>query len=258
MRLRVLVLVVTTACGRVAFDAARDAAPDDGGPDADAPMMTIDAPPSLCGTAGGLVCDGFEGTVLDPRWQLDLEQGTVALSTVRAYRGGSSIRAQTDPITTMTTYPRALLLAYDGLPITGTLHARVFVYLPTPASTMFDQLFNFADGSGQGVSMGIRDGVVVNNDYSSTQYRESATAFPLNRWTCLQMEIPADTTGTIRIFIDGTELADAAIATGATPHPRPTHLYLGIDWPSIVTSLPPSEAWFDELLFDSSPITCAQ
>lgn len=251
VRFRVLVLVAATGCGRVAFDGAPDGSTD-------GPMMTTDAPPSLCAIGVGLVCDGFEGAAFDPRWQLDVEQGTVTVSTARAYRGGRSLHAQTDAITTMTTFPRASLLSYDALPFTGTLYARVYMYVPAPASTNFLQLLNFADAAGDGVSIGMRNGVVVNNDYSTTQYRESATAFPVDRWACLQMTIPSDTTGTIRIGVDGVDLADAAISTGATMHPRPSHVYLGIDWPDTYTSLPPSEAWFDELLFDSAPITCAQ
>jgi hypothetical protein len=262
VRLSVGVLVVTTACGRVAFDhTTRDAGDGPGtdgpGADADAPMM-IDAPPSLCGTAGGLVCDGFEGTTLDPQWQISTRQGTVGLSTVKAYRGGSSLHSRTNQITMMITDPGAVVRRFDGLPITGVVYARVFVYFVAPPSMTFVQFMNFADGSGQGVSAGTRDGNVVNNDYSSTQFLESATAFPFDRWACVQMTIPSDTTGTIRIAIDGAEIPDVAIATGATPHPQPTHVYIGLDWPNTYTSLAPTEAWFDELLIDSSPITCAQ
>lgn len=255
MRLLIGVLVVTTACGRVAFDRTPDAAPGDG---TDAPMMTTDAPPSLCAGLGAtLVCDGFEGTSIDPRWQLDVEQGQVTLSTVRAYRGGSSLHSHTDQITTMTDAPRASLISYQGLPVTGVVYARVFVYFPAPVVLNFVQFLNFADAGGQGVSYGSRNLKVVDNDYSSTTFRESATAFPFDRWACLQMSIPSDTTGTIRLYVDGIEITDAAIATGPIAHPRPSHVYLGIDWPNTYTQLSPSEAWFDELLISDAPISCA-
>lgn len=249
--------MVVAACGRVGFDPSIDAlvVPAD-----EAGDISVDAanPPSLCGVGAGRVCDGFEGAAFHPRWMYDLEQGTATLVTTKAYRGASSLFVQTDMITTPTLYPRASLLTYDGLPLTGAVYVRVYIFLPTPAIMNFDQFVNFANGGGQGVSMGIRNGKVVNNDYSAVQFRESATDFPLDRWACLQMTIPSDTTGTIRVYVDGVEITDAAIPTGATPHPRPSHLYLGIDWPSMYSSLPPSEAWFDELLIDSAPITCAQ
>ncbi len=247
--------MVVAACGRVGFAPSVDGASAGDGP-AD---ISVEAnTPSLCGAGVGRVCDGFEGSALDARWQFDNEQGTATIVTTKAYRGTSSLYVQTDQITTPTLYPRALVQSYDGLPVTGTVHVRVFIFLPTPAAMNFDQLVNFSDGSGQGVSLGIRNGKVVNNDYSSVQFRESSINFPINRWACLQMTIPSDTTGTIRVYVDGAEIPDAAIATGATPHPRPTHLYLGIDWPNMYSSLPPSEAWFDELLIDSAPTTCAQ
>ena len=50
-------------------------------------------------------------------------------------------------------------------------------------------------------------------------------------------------------------LPAAEIPTGAAPHPAPSHVYLGIDWPNTYTTLPPSEAWFDEILFDKAGTT---
>jgi hypothetical protein len=246
------------ACGRVSFDPTSDGGSGDGPIDAriDAAPMLIDAPASVCG--GQRVCDGFEGGALNARWNLDVSRGSVAIDPSRSYRGASSLYVQTDQITTSTIYPRASVQSYDGLPVTGTVYVRVFIYLPTPLMNTFDQFVNFSNAGGQGVSMGTRNGKVVNNDYSASVFNESATAFPFDRWACLQMTIPSDTAGTLRVFVDGTEVSDVAISTGPPPHPRPTHLYLGIDWPNTYTSLPPSEAWFDELLIDDAPLTCAQ
>jgi hypothetical protein len=252
-------LAVVAACGRVGFTPSIDGASSgDVATEGVADVSTDANPPSLCGGGVGRVCDGFEGPGLDPRWMLDVDQGSATIVTTKAYRGTSSLFVQTDQITTPTQFPRASVRSYDGLPVTGTVYVRVFIFLPTPAMMTFDQFVNFSNASGQGVSMGIRNGKIVNNDYSATQFRESATAFPLDRWACLQMTIPSDTTGTIREYIDGVEITDAAIATGGTPHPRPTHLYLGIDWPNMYTTLPPSSAWFDELLIDDAPLTCTK
>ncbi len=245
-------LVAVTACGRLEFDPTGDASVSDGATDA-----TIDAlvastcPPTV------RVCDGFENAALDPRWLFDNEQGTATVNTMRAYRGTSSLYVQTDEITTPTLYPRASLQTYDGLPFSGTIDLRVFVYLTAPTVPNFVQLINFANGAGVGMSMGVRNGKVVNNDYTDMNYAESTTVFPTDRWVCVEFKVPSNTTDSVRIFLDGVEVLDAAL-TKATPQPQPTHVYVGLDWPNMYTNLPPSTAWFDELIIDDISTSCAQ
>jgi len=213
---------------------------------------------STCGTAGVLACDGFEGSI-DPMWTLDTSAGTITVDTARAYRGTSSAHVHINQITSATTNPRAELLGPAGLPITGTLYFRVWMYVASPldSTAYLNQMLNASDVPGNGISMGSRHGVVTNNDYTGGGYAESATAFPLDRWTCLQFQMPSGTQGTSRVFVDGTEVTDIALATPGT-QPVPTHVYIGLEWVGNPSSMPAADAWVDEVIVDSQPTTCAQ
>ncbi len=244
-------LVLAAACGRLGFDPTGDGGASDG--------MTDAFVVSLCpgDGSGARVCDGFESPSLASRWLYDTEQGTATASTVRAYRGNSSLYTQTDQITKPTLYPRASLQTYDGLPVIGSINLRVFVYLTAPTVSNFVQLINFANEAGVGISMGVRNGKVVNNDYTDMIYAESTTVFPTDRWVCVVFKVPSDTTDTVRIYLDDIEVTDVALMK-ITAQPPPTHLYLGLDWPNMYTNLPPSSAWFDELIIDDVSTNCAQ
>jgi hypothetical protein len=251
-------LVVLGACGRFGFGASGDAAHGDAATDADASTDASTDAPAVTDCAGTLVCDPFD--TIGPAWTVDTQSGTVTVDTTRAYRGTSSVHLHIDQVTTSTTNPRALLdTSPAALPITGTIYTRAWMYFATPMPTSpFAQLINFANLAGQGLSMGERNGAVTNNDYTTGGYMESATvALPLGRWTCLQFEAPSGTTSTIRIFVDGAEVTDVALAISMA-QPAPDHAYLGIEWVGTVTSQPAYDAWMDEVIISASPTTCAQ
>jgi hypothetical protein len=245
-------LAMLGGCGRMGFDRTEGGATDG--------ATTTDAPPSLCAQSTALICDGFDdsGSSLHPRWELDNDHGRAVIDGSRAYRGTSSLSATTEPITMPVLYPRGSVLTYDGMPLVGTIYLRVFVYLPALPSASFLQLVNFSNTAGVGISMGTRNGYVTNNDYTSMLYAESTTVrFPTDRWTCLQFEMPSGTSGASRIAIDGVDVADVTL-TKAAVQPAPDHVYIGVDWPDPYTNLGPSSAWFDELIVDDAPTTCAQ
>lgn len=134
----------------------------------------------------------------------------------------------------------------------------MFVYLPAPASPNFIQMINFANDVGLGMSTGVRNGMVVNNDYTEGNFVESTTvAFPTDRWVCVEYKVPSNTTDSLRVVLDGVEVTDVVLTKSAV-QPQPTHVYVGVNWPNMYTSLPPSSAWFDELLIDDVSTSCAQ
>jgi hypothetical protein len=249
-------LAVLGGCGRVAFDARGDAMDansgggDSGGGDAGAPVSC---------TAGMLICDSFEQGLATIGWNRGSLNGAIEADTTRAYRGTTSIHVHTNPIAGTSTNPRAIMYSGQGLPITGTLHARAWIYVQGPhAPGEFDQLINFADIGGDGISLGTRNGVIAANDYTDIAYAESATAqLPIDRWACMQLSIPSGTTGTTRVYLDGTEVTDVALPK-AIVQPEPTRIELGVQWVGTVSSWPATDVWFDELIIDDQPITCAQ
>lgn len=248
-------LVVAGACGRAGFDPTGDGGAIDGPRDAGSDSTTV---ASLCGPTGLRLCDGFEAPAFDGRWLFDNVAGSTTRTMGRSYRGDGSLYLQTDEITTLTSFPRATLLTYDALPFVGTIHVRAFVYLIAPISSNFLQLLNFANDVGRGMSVGVRNGFVVNNDYTEGNFVQSTTVvFPTDRWVCVEYEVPSDTTENLRIYLDGVEVTDVVLPK-PTPQPQQTHIYVGLSWPNMHSSLPPSSAWFDELVIDDAPIGCAR
>jgi hypothetical protein len=256
-RLRLLVLLVA-GCGRLQFESHGTG--DAGSADARRADAAADGVlATTCGTFTSQECDGFEGSSVDPKWTLDTANGSITIDTTRAYRGSSSVHLHIDP-TTGSSNPRATLYGVGGLQpaITGRIYFRVWMWIATPLTpTIFNQMINAANTAGQGISMGSRNGVLANNNYTDTTYAESATALPFDRWTCLQFEMPSNTTGDIRMFVDGTELTDATL-TKTTAQPAPSHVFMGLEWVGSPTGYPAADAWMDEMVIDTSPTTCAQ
>ena len=254
-------LIVLASCGRIGFDDVGARGDGDldmlGGDTADSPS----AGPSKCSQITVAMCDGFESG-LDPRWTTDLSAGVALPDMTRAYRGNVSMHFHTDPVNAGTT-PFATLRTNQGLggAITGTAYARAWVYYPTGHPTnVFDQAVNFVDNGGSGISLGWRNGFVRSNDYKYQQSAISATApLPLDRWVCVQLQVPSAIEGTTRLFVDGVEATDVVLTTPVgMPQPAADHIYFGIDWITNTVAMPATDAWFDELIIDSAPTTCAQ
>src|SRR5579863_1890109 len=163
---------MVAACGRVGFDAARtgdgSVSRDSGGGGGggDAPLSTA---------CTGFICDDFEGATLDPRWNIATSFGTGELDTTRAHSGVQSVHLTTNAIASSTTDAYALLHTEMNLPLTGRLYSRVWVYLQSPMpTTPIDQIVDFSNFAGQGISACARDGNYVDNDYTTLQFAEAA------------------------------------------------------------------------------------
>jgi hypothetical protein len=258
--------VVLCGCGRFGFGSGTGSGSDDAAPPGDItrPMDAIDAPadvpdaPSLLSCTGTFVCDGFDSGTLSTVWMLDTQGGTVTFDTTQSHRGGSSLLMHLDQVTSSTTNPRALIVTYQGLPITGTIYTRAWFRFSSPMPTSpFAQIINYANTAGMGLSVGEASGKVTNNEYTTGGYMQSATPLPLNTWTCLQFEAPSGISSTVRVRVDGTELTDIALPS-ASPQPAPNHLYIGLEWVGTLTSQPAFDVWMDDVIMSTSPTTCAQ
>ena len=80
---------------------------------------------------------------------------------------------------------------------------------------------------------------------------------PLDRWACVQFEIQqqAGATGNIRIRVDGQLLSDLPQTATTT---IAVNVSLGLDFYGNSDAIPVYDAWFDELIIDSNPTTCAE
>jgi hypothetical protein len=252
---RVAALVLIAGCGRFGFDAR--VSTSDGATDTprDTSTDTASDGPAVC---GGLYCDDFESASLDPRWMPDVFHGSAGVDSTRAHSGTQSLLLHTNTIGVSTTNPRATLISYDALPVTGTLYFRAWIYKASPRPTgFFDQTINFADAAGDGISTGAKDGMMANNDYTVPQtYQQSATTMePADAWTCWIFQMPSGTTGPTRVLLGGTEVTDAKIDVTST-QPAPDHLYLGTEWVGSPTSLGASDVWIDDVELATQPIGC--
>lgn len=255
MRGAIVVAGVLAACGRLGFDpeGARtfDGAPSGGdGPTAGGPDAS-----TVC---SGFICDDFESSTLDPRWDISTSMGSGGLDTTRAHSGTQSVHLVVNAITTSSNDVYALLHSEMGLPFTGTIYARAWVYVPSPwPTTPIDQIIDFSTLGGLGISTGTRDGLLVSNDYTSMQFGEGSDALPLDTWFCLQFEMPSGTTGTTDVALDGNSLADLTLTKTST-QPSPQQVYIGTEWAGTVTSAPKTEVWIDDVIVSTGPTTCAQ
>lgn len=252
--MRVLGLALLAACGRIGFASL----PPPSGDAVLADVVTTDSAldgPAVC-TA--LFCDGFEAGI-GASWTIDTASGTAVPSGTQVHGGAKSVGLVTNAITSSTTNPRASLSLTGLLPVTGaTIYARAWFYLQSPFDTTatFAQMINFANSSGTGISIGARHGVITANDYTSGGYMESATkALPLDTWFCLQMEMPNNSTSTVRTFVDGVEVTDIAL-TKSTAQPVSDQFYVGFLWANTITSQAKAQGWIDDVAIDTSPIGC--
>lgn len=250
------------ACGRFGFASHGDAsASGDANRDAngDAPP---DAPPDTGDAASvctATFCDSFD-TGISSAWMSDTYAGSTApaLAPAPVHSGLHSVALVTNAISSSTTNARALLDLYAPLPFASTIvYARAWFYVQSPFDTnaTFVQFINFADASGNGISIGSRHNVLTANDYTGGGYAESATSLPLDTWFCLRMEMPSGSTATVRTYLGPMELTDIALPKSSA-QPAPDHVYIGFEWVGTITSQSQASVWLDDVAIGTSPIPC--
>lgn len=250
-------LLLVMGCGRVAFSPI---AGDGGGTGGDTGGALHDAGPSLCGQSiGTLVCDGFENPTLASHWETFDNVGLGSIDSTRPYRGTRSFHFKTNA-TDGSDEPYAELRTRQGLmsALTGLAHARVWAYLASPWAMTFNQLIAFSDLDGTGISVATNDGHILSNDFTDLSIAETtAQGLPLDQWFCLQFEAPSGMSGTTRVLVDGVEVADVT-QSKTNIQPPFDNMYLGLFWSGNTTPLPTTDMWFDEVILDDAPTSCAQ
>jgi hypothetical protein len=260
-------VVLAAGCGRFGFgdgvaDARSDGQADGPGDGQGGDSGDSGGGGSLCAQSGAMICDGFEQLMFDPRWTLNLTAGSAVLDSTRAFRGSASVHFHTNAVNAGTS-PGALLRTNQGLAgaITGYVHLRAWVYFASPyPAGVYDQVLNVVNASTTGVSIGSRDGFMRSNDYHFLRSAISMTVgFPLDRWACLQLQVPSNVEMPTRVFVDGVEVVDIRLMPpSGFIQPAADHIYVGMDWVTTAVALPATDAWFDELIVDDQPTTCAQ
>jgi hypothetical protein len=213
-------------------------------------------PSTTCGTVGVKLCDPFE--TLGSRWASTTNAGcSVAIDPGRSYRGGTSAHFHCNTLSAAAAETSVTILSMDQLPVSGTLYARVWGYLGAGFPASMNQMINFSNAAGDGMSYSMEQGHPVNDDYTSPKQFSTSTmtTIPTGRWVCFQIQIDQSaSSGAVKLFLDGADVTDVDFTAAATP--SLTQLYLGLDWFNTPASFPASDLWLDELILDDKPVTC--
>ena len=229
------------------------AAPEGGQVDSGPPGPEAGGP-SLCATAGLLFCDGFESGLA--QWGADAVGGHSSPDGAHVFRGKNALHASVDAIPqTGTVYARQ---QHDQL-WPADVFVRVFLY---QASPMPPATYDFVElvGAGPpfpGVELrGQRPDALAATAFVAPNLNwASATALPLDRWACLEMEMDA-TSATFRAWLDDAPVADMT-QTFTTPVPTYGILKVGLAYYQAAAQ-GPTELWIDEVAVDGTRIGCAK
>jgi hypothetical protein len=250
-------LLVTLVLGQSVGDS-------DGSVDLSAQDGSFDAGPSSCPSAGLLFCDGFEAPSLDlSSWSRQL-QGAASIDTdsSRAYRGGQSLHAHVDPVPAggLSEAAAALLPFVELAP---SLYVRVFVFLPSTMPAAGASLLTLTQSMAPFGNLGLfyEQGPHPKlHDFVSpvTASYVSATAFPVDRWVCLEWQIGASPAQT-SLSVDGAPVSDLQGVSYTAPSGNPLHRFeVDLQFFKPPISIQGYDVWYDELAISNNPIGCTQ
>lgn len=239
---RVLVIALLAACGRVNFDNLYDAAAGNG----DGADISMLADCEVHATA--LLCEDFEAGL--GRWPTNV--GTASIVMAPVYAGSGALTGSIQG------YPET---AYIGMTMPAlasltSLHVRARVFVPSGFSAGHINLINLDASASQGVSIYLTlEDVAV---YRSTPQQGSigGPVVARDEWVCVELALGvADTGGTIELRI-----ADQVVASGTGLDTQPTGgisaLKVGIPF-SGASQPGPATVYIDNLVVDVTPIGCA-
>jgi hypothetical protein len=227
------------------LSAASDLAADD----------AADAGTALDATAGCqyALCEDFESGALAARWTQHATKGTVGVDQVRVHGGAYAFHAHTNASTPNNNLSANIAESETFPLLQAGVFLRAFLYLPSPAPASTGILFVVKQG-------GVGDELDVDSPGAPLLFYEfnsnpdvsvtSATAFPTDRWVCLEWQVLS---GESRTFLDGVEVTDLH-RTGLKVLAFDT-LEVGLDFFSSANQ-PAYDLWIDDVAVNGSRIGC--
>jgi len=252
----VFVVLAATACnGIIGLDGYRPCNGDecDAGVDAaDTGAAYAFCAPTVVKSCGGSTldqCTDFESGL---GWTpFNQNTGAVAIDTTTSCRGTKSLHA-TVGNTTASGARGDVYETQTFVSGTKSIWMRAFVYLPS-ASASKTALFLFAADSQGGniVGVGANAGFVQVENNVASHTRVSQTAFPVDRWTCLELELAPNATS---VSLDDVQVTDLSAAEPTSPSASAGIVGAGI----IANGNAPAEVWIDNVAVSAkAPIGCA-
>src|SRR5207237_68065 len=129
-----------------------------------------------------------------------------------------------------------------------------FLYMPSPAPQMASDTLFSASRASTGAELEINSGNLEFYEYGTMpdHSARSATALPLDRWTCVEWSVGG---GMSLTWLDGNELTDIHfVGTATAPF---TDLVIGA-YLFQATNQAATDLWMDDLMIDGAPIGCAR
>jgi hypothetical protein len=257
MRCGVWAAIVAAGCGRFAFDprALGDGSVGDGAGDGSGDGAG-DAAELVC-LGSYDVCDGFEGSTIDPLWMPD---PMITIDTTRAHSGASSAHVHTPAFGVgMDSY--TLLAEEMTLMTASTLWIRSWLWLSAlPAGANGLELVAAqTPGAGGDYLFVFSDQTHVYSQYAGLNDVSPVTV-PTGVWFCAVFKIVRATTptGSLEASGDVPLLVLPNAATDGVPPLQYITIGLGFAGTNVVVPQPALDLWIDDVIIDDAPVTCQQ
>jgi hypothetical protein len=249
-------------CGSASPDLAGGPRPPDFAVSPDltgAPPADMAVPASLCGSAGVLLCDGFESGKIGSPWSIHTQLGNVSVDSSRAYRGQYSLHAQNNAIGA-NVYTQATVGESSAFP--SDVFSRAFVYVPSGFDGSPAALFVAGQTASPYLSLGLQLEGGSFGTFNATltpnvNRSVSSPAMPTDRWVCIEWETKISSSGFMKIWVDGTEVTALEGTQSTSSSPSVSELTFGVATQS-TGALPARELWLDEIAVDSQRIGCSK
>jgi len=228
------------------------------------PLDTFDSQPAgVCPASGPWLCDDFEHGLDATKWSImNQKGGTLGLTSqaqdaVHVHRGNASLHVSFQ----LPSATPEVDLVHAGL-IPSSLYARVFVYVPAslpPIASPF--IVTMQDAAPyQGVQLStVASGTAASlrmTDWGNTpSYNATSQSnFPVEQWVCLEWNVDS-TTGSARVWVNGTEVTDLRASGLVTPPYG--WLKLG-QIGNQIAATGSFDLWMDDFYADTAPVGCSK
>jgi hypothetical protein len=144
------------------------------------------------------------------------------------------------------------------------MFVRAFYYIPSaPVNDV--HLFSAIEASSPYLGVNLIDaagGSLATGDSvaGGGYHKASMAAPPTDRWFCLewQIHVAADSSGYLRVWLDGGEATDLGTAEPTNPPGGLSLVSVGYEFYNPAIANPAGDAWIDEVVVDAARIGCAQ
>ncbi|HTA91415.1 MAG TPA: hypothetical protein VK745_17645 [Polyangiaceae bacterium] len=196
---------------------------------------------------GALACSGFDDSAL-PGWTPTVDStGTLSVVTTPRLAGTGALAAGTSMVNGRSRF------AYEFPAMTsGQIYLRAWIYVDpgTVLSDVHTIVVGDANTSDYG-SKFVYTGGTLHVASSGVAVTGTVDA-PLGQWYCLRLELGIGDQGTVRAYLNDTVFADAT-GVDTLPAAGVHNVTAGIDFAG---QAEPAQVFIDELLLDTSPVSC--